>query len=169
MRSSSLAQRGAAMTVVVLAEKRSVADDIAKVLKVTTAEEHAWISDDIVVTWAVGHLVGLKYPEDYDPEYTKLAQNHRQIAHCARRVRIQGTWRSNAKAVDSDHQVDERKTVTEVVNACDAAREGELIFRSIVEHAGISTPTTRMWLQSMTTKPSKRHGSNAAHPPNTTL
>ena len=147
MRSSSLAQRGAAMTVVVLAEKRSVADDIAKVLKVTKAEEHAWVSDDIVVTWAVGHLVGLKYPEDYDPEFKNWHKTIDRLPIVPDVFEYKALGGRTRKQLTAITKLMKGKSVTELVNACDAAREGELIFRSIVEHAGISTPTTRMWLQ----------------------
>jgi len=152
MRSSSLAHRGAAMTVVVLAEKRSVADDIAKVLKVTKAEEHAWVSDEIVVTWAVGHLVGLKYPEDYDPEFKNWHKTIDRLPIVPDVFEYKALGGRTRKQLTAITKLMKGKSVTELVNACDAAREGELIFRSIVEHAGITTPTTRMWLQSMTSE-----------------
>ncbi len=140
------------MTVVVLAEKRSVADDIAKVLNVSTSEEHAWVSDDVIVTWAVGHLVGLKFPEDYDPEFKNWHKTIDRLPIVPDVFEYKALGGRTRKQLTAITRYMKDKSVTELVNACDAAREGELIFRSIVEHAGITTPTTRMWLQSMTSE-----------------
>ena len=57
------------MVSVIIAEKPSVANDIAKVLGISTKKDTHYHSDDIIVTWAIGHLVGLKNPDDYDPKW----------------------------------------------------------------------------------------------------
>lgn len=150
MRSSSLARRATDMTVVVLAEKRSVADDIAKVLGVKKSEDHAWVSDDLVITWAVGHLVGLKYPEDYDPEFKNWHKTIDRLPIVPEVFEYKALGGRTRKQLTAITRLLKDKAVVEIVNACDAAREGELIFRSIVEHAGVNKTTTRMWLQSMT-------------------
>ena len=67
--SSTVDKRIENMSIVVLAEKPSVAEDIAKVLNINKKETTHWSGNDIVVTWAVGHMLELKYMDDYNPEF----------------------------------------------------------------------------------------------------
>ena len=138
------------MTVVVIAEKPSVADDIAKVLGATKKADDAWLGDDLVVTWAIGHLVEQKFPEDYDAEFKNWRKTIDRLPIVPDPFEYKAKGGRNRKVLSAIKKRVTSKEVTEIVNACDAAREGELIFRSIIEHTGAKAPTSRMWLQSLT-------------------
>ena len=138
------------MTVIVIAEKPSVADDIAKVLGATKKADDAWLGDELVVTWAIGHLVEQKFPEDYDPEFKNWRKTIDRLPIVPDPFEYKAKGGRNRKVLSAIKKRVSAKDVTEIVNACDAAREGELIFRSIIEHTKAKAPTSRMWLQSMT-------------------
>ncbi|DAC34453.1 MAG TPA: hypothetical protein D7I05_03965, partial [Candidatus Poseidoniales archaeon] len=138
------------MTVVIIAEKPSVADDIAKVLGAKKKADDAWVGEGLVVTWAIGHLVEQKFPEDYDPEFKNWRKTIDRLPIVPEPFEYKAKGGRNRKVLTAIKKRITSKDVTEIVNACDAAREGELIFRSIIEHTGAEAPTTRMWLQSMT-------------------
>ena len=138
------------MTIVVIAEKPSVADDIAKVLGATKKADDAWLGDDLVVTWAIGHLVEQKFPEDYDPEFKNWRKTIDRLPLVPDPFEYKAKGGRNRKVLSAIKKRVSAKDVSEIVNACDAAREGELIFRSIIEHTKAKAPTSRMWLQSMT-------------------
>ena len=140
------------MPVVIIAEKPSVAADIAKVLGVKNKMETHWESDEIIVTWAVGHLLELKTPEEYDEAFKNWRKTIDQLPFIPENFLLKPiTGRgSNRKQLTAMKKMIKAKDCTEVVNACDAAREGELIFRRIVEFAQVKAPMSRMWLQSMT-------------------
>ena len=140
------------MAVVVIAEKPSVAEDIAKVLGVTKKTETHWESDDLVITWAVGHLLELKTPEEYDERLKDWRKSIDMLPFIPEKFELKpNSGRgSNRKQLTAIKKLISNKTCTEIVNACDAAREGELIFRRIVEFSKSKIPMSRMWLQSMT-------------------
>ncbi|MGB0616930.1 MAG: DNA topoisomerase [Candidatus Poseidoniaceae archaeon] len=138
------------MTVVIIAEKPSVADDIAKVLGAQKKADDAWVGDGLAVTWAIGHLVEQKFPEDYDPEFKNWRKTIDRLPIVPEPFEYKAKGGRNRKVLSAIKKRITAKDVTEIVNACDAAREGELIFRSIIEHTGAKAPTSRMWLQSMT-------------------
>ena len=138
------------MTVVIIAEKPSVADDIAKVLGAKEKADDAWIGDGLTVTWAIGHLVEQKFPEDYDPDFKNWRKTIDRLPIVPEPFEYKAKGGRNRKVLTAIKKRITAKDVTEIVNACDAAREGELIFRSIIEHTGAKAPTSRMWLQSMT-------------------
>ena len=140
------------MAVVVIAEKPSVAEDIAKVLGVTKKTETHWESDDLVITWAVGHLLELKTPEEYDERLKDWRKSIDMLPFIPEKFELKpNSGRgSNRKQLTAIKKLISDKTCTEIVNACDAAREGELIFRRIVEFSKSKIPMSRMWLQSMT-------------------
>jgi DNA topoisomerase III len=140
------------MPTVIIAEKPSVAADIAKVLGVKNKMETHWESDEIIVTWAVGHLLELKTPEEYDEAFKNWRKTIDQLPFIPENFLLKPiTGRgSNRKQLTAMKKMIKAKDCTEVVNACDAAREGELIFRRIVEFAQVKAPMSRMWLQSMT-------------------
>ena len=138
------------MSIVVLAEKPSVAEDIAKVLGISKKEGTHWQGDGIVVTWAVGHMLELKYMDDYDPDFKNWRKTADRLPYIPDEFEFKPKSGSTKKQLTAIKKLMKDKSVTEIVNACDAAREGELIFQTIYNHAKIKTEVTRMWLQSMT-------------------
>ena len=140
------------MPVVIIAEKPSVAADIAKVLGVNSKQDTHWQSEEIWVTWAVGHLLELKTPEEYDDSFKNWRRSIDKLPFIPEQFELKPIRgrNSNSKQLTAIKKMIKAKECTEVVNACDAAREGELIFRRIVEFAKIKSPMSRMWLQSLT-------------------
>ncbi|MBN8510363.1 MAG: DNA topoisomerase III [Burkholderiales bacterium] len=141
---------------VVIAEKPSVAQDIVRALTPVAGkfEKHAdhFENDSYVVTSAVGHLVEIKAPEEYDVKRGKWSFAHLPVVppHFDLAPIDKAKTRLNAVV----KQI-KRKDVDRLVNACDAGREGELIFRLIVQYAAgakakVDKPVQRLWLQSMT-------------------
>ena len=140
----------------VIAEKPSVAQDIVRALtpvagKFDKHDDH-FENERYVVTSAVGHLVEIKAPEEYDVKRGKWSFAHLPVIppHFELAPIDKAKTRLNAIV----RQI-KRKDVGEIINACDAGREGELIFRLIVQYAGgekkpIDKPIKRLWLQSMT-------------------
>ncbi len=131
----------------VITEKPSVARDIVAVLGGFTEHEGYWESDTYVVTFSVGHIVELLSPEDVDPLYKRWTLDTLPI--------LPGEFKLKQKAGQSERirtikKLLARNDVDCVVNACDAGREGELIFREILEYLECGKPTKRLWLQSMT-------------------
>ena len=140
------------MPIVVIAEKPSVATDIAKVLGVNSKKDTHWESDEIWITWAVGHLLELKTPEEYDESFKNWRKSIEKLPFIPDKFQLKPiTGRSsNRKQLTAIKKMITSKECTEVVNACDAAREGELIFRRIIEFSKVKCKTSRMWLQSLT-------------------
>lgn len=140
----------------IITEKPSVARDIVGALGGFTDNDGYWEGDDFLVTFAVGHLLELKAPEDLDPEYKRWTLDTLPIL--PEEFRFRGAP-PNLKP-KKDRGISERLRIIKsllkrddvfgYVNACDAGREGELIFREIVEHFGVEKPIERLWLQSMT-------------------
>ena len=133
----------------IIAEKPSVAQDIAKVLGGFTRTGDYFESEDYVLSSAIGHLLELAVPEEYDVKRGKWSFTHLPMIppHFA------------LNPIDKTHErlrlltrLIKRKDVTGLVNACDAGREGELIFRYVAQHAlgAKQKPIRRLWLQSMT-------------------
>ena len=140
------------MVAVIIAEKPSVAADIANVLGVGKKSETHWESDDIIVTWAIGHLLELKTPEEYDESFKNWRGTIDKLPFIPEQFQLKpiSGRGNNRKQLTAIKKIITAKSCTEVVNACDAAREGELIFRRIIEFAKIKVPSSRMWLQSLT-------------------
>jgi DNA topoisomerase III len=138
----------------IIAEKPSVANDIAKALGGFTKHAEYFESDDYVLSSAVGHLVEIAMPEEEEVKRGKwtFAQLPAIPSYFALRP-IEKT-ESRLKVL---LKLIKRKDVTALVNACDAGREGELIFRYIVQFAKAKQPIKRLWLQSMT-QPAIREG-----------
>ena len=136
----------------VIAEKPSVAMSIAKVLGATARKEghmeggDRGPADGWLVSWCIGHLAGLAEPAAYDPKYDKWRREDLPI--------LPESWRFTI-GKDKREQFDilrtllRREDVSEVVNACDAGREGELIFRTAYHLAGCTKPMKRLWISSM--------------------
>ena len=140
------------MPAVIIAEKPSVAADIANTLKVSKKHETHWESKEIIVTWAVGHLLELKTPEEYNESFKNWHSSLDDLPFIPDKFQLKpiGGRGSNKKQLAAIKKLITSKECDEVVNACDAAREGELIFRRIIEYAKVGVKSSRMWLQSMT-------------------
>ena len=140
----------------IIAEKPSVAQDIVRALTPVAGkfEKHAehFENETYVVSSAVGHLVEIKAPEEYDVKRGKWSFAHLPVVppHFDLAPIDKAKTRLNAVV-----KLVKRKDVTQLINACDAGREGELIFRLIVQYADggktpLNKPVKRLWLQSMT-------------------
>ncbi|MDA0842513.1 MAG: DNA topoisomerase [archaeon] len=139
------------MSIVIIAEKPSVAQDIASVLGVSKKTDHYYDSPDLKITWASGHLLGLKMLDDYDPKFKDWQKSVEDLPYIPKQFQFQPEKRTK-KQLDAILKLIKEDGVQEIVNACDAAREGELIFRRIIEFANLSKKISRMWIQSMTPK-----------------
>jgi DNA topoisomerase III len=131
----------------IIAEKPSVAADIARALGAFTRKGDYFESDHYVLSSAVGHLLELVLPEEYDVKKGKwsfarlpVIPPHFDLAPIER----------SKDRLNLLLRLIKRKDVNSLVNACDAGREGELIFRYLVQHARAKKPIERLWLQSMT-------------------
>ena len=133
----------------VIAEKPSVGRDYAKALPGTFTDRKDYLeSDDYVVSWAVGHLVELAEPENYDSKYRMWSLNRLPIIPEQFKLKpIEGRGKSQ---LDTLSKLFKRKDVDQIINGCDAGREGELIFSYIYELAGNGKPVSRLWVSSMT-------------------
>src|SRR5437764_2934519 len=131
----------------IIAEKPSVAGDIAKALGGFKRQEDYYESENYVLSSAVGHLLELIVPEGVEPARGKWSFAHLPVIppHFDLQPieRTQPRLRALQKLV-------KRKDIDAIINACDAGREGELIFRNIVRYTSATQPIQRLWLQSMT-------------------
>ena len=134
----------------IIAEKPSVGRDIAAALPGSFAKngDTHLESEDTVITWAVGHLVELAQPEEYDERFKKWRMADLPIVPDAFKLKPRDA--KSRKQLNAIHKLLKRTDVDRVVNACDAGREGELIFAYIWETAGIEKPVDRLWISSMT-------------------
>jgi DNA topoisomerase-3 len=133
----------------VIAEKPSVGRDLARVLPGTFKKEEGWLeAEEYVVTWAVGHLVQLAEPDEYDAKYKRWRIEDLPIV--PERFKLVVRDERSKKQMSVVTRQLSREDVGEVINACDAGREGELIFAYIYEKAGSTLPVRRLWLNSMT-------------------
>ena len=131
----------------VITEKPSVARDIVAVLGGFTEHDGYWESDEYVVTFSVGHIVELLSPEDVDPQYKRWTLDTLPILPSEFKLKQK---QGQSERIRTIKKLLARKDIDTVVNACDAGREGELIFREILEFLESDKPTKRLWLQSMT-------------------
>ncbi len=131
----------------IIAEKPSVANDIAKTLGGFTKHDEYFESDEYVLSSAVGHLVEIAVPEEYDVKRGKWTFTHLPMIPPHFALNPIAKTESRLKVLN---KLIKRKDVTGLINACDAGREGELIFRLIVQYAKAKQPVRRLWLQSMT-------------------
>lgn len=131
----------------IIAEKPSVAADIARALGGFTKQQDFYESDRHVLSSAVGHLLELKAPESHDVKRGKWTFTHLPVIPPHFDLAPIGKSESRLKVL---LKLIKRKDVGELINACDAGREGELIFRYIVQAAKARQPVRRLWLQSMT-------------------
>src|SRR6266849_6447812 len=131
----------------IIAEKPSVASDLAKALGGFKKQNDFYESDHYVLSSAVGHLLELCVPEKYEVKRGKWTFAHLPVIPPHFDLRPIERTEERLKLLV---KLLRRKDLTGVINACDAGREGELIFRYMVQHAGNKKPIERLWLQSMT-------------------
>lgn len=130
----------------IICEKPSVAKSIASALGVTSRADGCFEGNGYLVSWCVGHLVSPMDAAGYDPGYKKWRYDDLPILpEPFRYVLAKG----KEDAFQNLKHLMERPDVTELVNACDAGREGELIFRLVYEMAGCTKPFSRLWISSM--------------------
>jgi len=128
------------MTTLIIAEKPSVASDIAKAIGGCTRNaDGTWEGQGVLVSNAIGHLVGIEAPEAIANKTPVIPDKFEYVALPKTKDQLKKLLRLIA-----------RPDVDTLINACDAGREGELIFRRIVSYAKSNKPIKRMWLQSMT-------------------
>jgi DNA topoisomerase III len=133
----------------VIAEKPSVGTDLARILKGPFKKgEGVLEGPDHVITWAVGHLVQLAEPDEYDPKFKRWKMDDLPIVPDRFKLVVRDE-RSRKQMSVVTKQIG-REDIGEVVNACDAGREGELIFAYLYEKANGKKPVNRLWLKSMT-------------------
>lgn len=133
--------------ILVIAEKPSVARDIAKVLKANQKGDGCLMGENYVVSWAVGHLVTLAEPEEYDEKYKKWNFSTLPILPEEMKLKAIAQTRSQLKIL---HKWMNSKEIDSLICATDSGREGELIFRYIYEITKCKKPFQRLWISSMT-------------------
>ncbi len=131
----------------IIAEKPSVAGDIAKALGGFTKHDDYYESESHVLTSAVGHLLELACPEEFEVKRGKWSFAHLPVIPPHFALSPIDKTKSRLQVVT---KLIKRKDVDGLINACDAGREGELIFNYIAQHAKAGKPVQRLWLQSMT-------------------
>ena len=137
---------GTLISILVVAEKPSVAMSYAKVLGATSRQDGYLEGNGYLVSWCVGHLVELAPPNVYDAKYVKWSIADLPI--------LPERWQylvsaSTQKQFGILQKLMHRPDVDSIVNSCDAGREGELIFRLVYQQAGCKKPFSRLWLSSM--------------------
>jgi DNA topoisomerase III len=133
----------------VIAEKPSVGRDLASALPGAFMKHEGYLeSESHIVSWAVGHLVQLAEPDEYDPKFKKWRMADLPIVPDEFKLVVRDERSRKQFTVLS--KLLRRADVDEVINACDAGREGELIFAWTYEKANASKPVRRLWLSSMT-------------------
>ncbi|HEX8205850.1 MAG TPA: DNA topoisomerase 3 [Solirubrobacteraceae bacterium] len=133
----------------VIAEKPSVGRDLARVLPGPFEKSEGYLEGpEHIITWAVGHLVQLAEPESYDAKFKKWRMADLPIV--PERFELVVRDERSKKQMSVVTKLLKRAEVDRVVNACDAGREGELIFAYVFEKAGAKKPVERLWLSSMT-------------------
>ncbi|WEG72951.1 DNA topoisomerase 3 [Vagococcus intermedius] len=137
------------MKQLIIAEKPSVARDLAQVLGATKKTKTYIEGPNVIITWALGHLLGLKMPEDYNKEWAQW--NMETLPMIPKKVGIKPLPKTGhqLKAIS---QLAKRQDVSEAVIATDAGREGELVARWILEYVRFNKPVKRLWISSQTTK-----------------
>jgi DNA topoisomerase III len=137
----------------VIAEKPSVGRDLAGALPGTfkqSQDKTHLVGDEYVVSWAIGHLVGLADPEAYDERLKKW--RFADLPITPERFKLVPNDEKAKKQLKAVHKLMKADDVDLIVNACDAGREGELIFAYLYETSGVRKPVKRLWLNSMTKK-----------------
>ncbi|MEF2812823.1 MAG: DNA topoisomerase 3 [Oscillospiraceae bacterium] len=134
------------MSVLIICEKPSVAKTVALALGATEQKDGYFSGDGLLVSWCIGHLISMADAGSYDERYKKWRYEDLPI--------LPQTWKyaptpGKEKQLAILKELLHRSDVSEVVNGCDAGREGELIFRFVYEQAGCTKPFSRLWISSM--------------------
>ncbi|HEY1770395.1 MAG TPA: DNA topoisomerase III [Chthoniobacterales bacterium] len=131
----------------IIAEKPSVAQDLARTLGKFKREKDFFENDEYIISSAVGHLVEIVPPEGVEVKHGKW--NLENLPVLPEHFDLEPIEKTKSRLLALKRLI-KRPDVTEIINACDAGREGELIFRNTIRWAGVKKPTRRLWLQSMT-------------------
>src|SRR5256885_14545297 len=137
----------------IIAEKPSVGRDLAGALPGSYKQnpDKTYLEgDEYIITWAVGHLVGLAEPDAYDPKLKKW--RFADLPILPDKFKLVPNDDRAKKQLNAVHRLMARDDIETIVNACDAGREGELIFAYVYETAKVQKPVQRLWLNSMTRK-----------------
>ncbi len=134
------------MAYLVIAEKPSVAQAIAKVLGCNTRKDGYLKGGSYLVSWCVGHLVELAEPENYDGKYEIWKKEDLPILPTDWKYQVSSVTKKQFKILK---ELMIRTDVDSVINACDAGREGELIFRLVYDKAGCKKKMKRLWISSL--------------------
>ena len=127
----------------VITEKPSVAMSIAEVLGCKDRKDGYLEGNGYIVSWCIGHLVGVENPESYDPLYSKWKYEDLPIIPEIWTLQI---FKNTKKQFNILKKLMNKKEVEEIICATDAGREGELIFRLVYEKAGSNKPFKRLWI-----------------------
>lgn len=130
----------------VITEKPSVARAIAKVLGANDRKQGYILGNGYIVSWCIGHLVSLSKPEDYNDKYAKWNMDDLPIIPDQWQFSVKEGTKQQYKVLD---QLMKSKEVTSIIEATDAGREGELIFRLVYDQSGCDKPFQRLWISSM--------------------
>jgi len=131
----------------IVTEKPSVAKDIARVLNIKRSRDGFMESQEYIITWCVGHLIQLSYPEEYDPKYKSWNVNDLPIFPRQFKYMVNPSTQKQYETVKA-LMLDDR--TDEIICATDAGREGQLIFGYVYINAGCKKPVKRLWISSMT-------------------
>jgi DNA topoisomerase-3 len=137
------------MKQLILAEKPSVAKDLSKVLGANQKHKNYYEGPKVIVTWALGHLLGLKMPEDLNKEWQSWQME--TLPMIPKHLGIKPLPKTGHQ-LKTIKQLAQRKDVSEAVIATDAGREGELVARWILEYVHFQKPVKRLWISSQTDK-----------------
>ncbi|CAM3998506.1 DNA topoisomerase 3 [Catellicoccus marimammalium] len=137
------------MKQLVIAEKPSVASDLARVLHAKEKKKHYYEGKSTIVTWGYGHLLTLKMPEDYKKEWKTWSMD--TLPMLPKQFLIQPLPKTKGQ-LQAIRQLCQRKDIKEVVIATDAGREGELVARWILQYVRYKGPVKRLWISSQTDK-----------------
>lgn len=131
----------------IVAEKPSVAKDIARVLKIRNSKDGYIEGQKYIITWCIGHLIQLAYPEEYNPAYKRW--NMRDLPIFPRKFKY-AVNPSTSKQYEIVTNLMNDERIEEIICATDAGREGQLIFGYVYINSGCKKPVKRLWISSMT-------------------
>lgn len=137
----------------IIAEKPSVAKNIASVLNINKTEDGYIKNDEYIVSWCVGHLISLAQPEKYDEKYKKWNKEDLPIIPAKFELTVN---ESTKKQYNTLKKLMNSNEVNEIICATDSGREGELIFRYVYEKTGCKKPVKRLWVSSLTDESIKK-------------
>ncbi|MFD1318356.1 DNA topoisomerase 3 [Loigolactobacillus zhaoyuanensis] len=137
------------MKTLVIAEKPSVAESLARVLQATQKSRHYYSGGDYIVTWSLGHLLTLKMPEDYKSEWQEWSLDTLPLLPDKMQIKPLPKTRAQLKAIG---ELAKRQDIGSAVIATDAGREGELVARWILDYLHFDKPVKRLWISSQTDK-----------------